>query len=573
MKQIDDVLFENRGTIIGSAAGAGAIHLTNGAQLHNTASGIIEISAWSISDQDALGNSLINDGLLRKTGPADSTGYIGLPFNNSGTVDVQSGTLRLAGVGTHTGTFQVSSGASLDLAGDNTFQASSSIGGAGTIYFAPYSTNTINGVYDVSGLTSIAGGTVNFNTAVEAQDLDLTQYQTDTRLVVNAPFTVHGTFNWEAGTNFWPTPKISGSSTFTTTGITNLLGIGQKTIDNVLFENTGTIIASAAGTGPLVLANGAQLHNAESGTIEISSWNISDQDGLGNSLINDGLVLKTGAGDAILSLPFENTGIVHVQAGALRFLSEYTDNSGMIVVDEGASFISASPITIQGGTIHGSGTLVANIINSGTVAPGSSPGTLTINGNYIQEPTGTLRLSISGTEADQFDVLAVTGSTVFDGALHLVFEDGFAPNLGDTFDLFDGLPALGQFNSIQVEGLGPQWEYSLDPTLLRLTSLTDGVSELTGDYNRNGTVDAADYTVWRDSRGQAGAGLAADGNGDGAVSDSDFNFWKARFGQSSGVGAVSDTSVPEPSTLLLLLATLPALACARRQSARTSTVK
>ncbi len=89
--------------------------------------------------------------------------------------------------------------------------------------------------------------------------------------------------------------------------------------------------------------------------------------------------------------------------------------------------------------------------------------------------------------------------------MRLIFEDGFVPNLGDTFSLFDGLPALGQFNSIQIEGLAPEWEYSLDPALLRLTSLSAGVSELTGDYNGNGIVDAADYVVWRKTGGSPDA--------------------------------------------------------------------
>jgi hypothetical protein len=40
---------------------------------------------------------------------------------------------------------------------------------------------------------------------------------------------------------------------------------------------------------------------------------------------------------------------------------------------------------------------------------------------------------------------------------------------------------------------------------------------LPGDYNHNGVVDTANYTVWRDSLGQTGAGLAADGNGNGVI--------------------------------------------------------
>jgi glucose/arabinose dehydrogenase len=46
-----------------------------------------------------------------------------------------------------------------------------------------------------------------------------------------------------------------------------------------------------------------------------------------------------------------------------------------------------------------------------------------------------------------------------------------------------------------------------------------------GDYNHNGVVDAADYTVWRDSFGQSGTGLAADGDGDLQIGPGDYNVW------------------------------------------------
>ena len=44
-----------------------------------------------------------------------------------------------------------------------------------------------------------------------------------------------------------------------------------------------------------------------------------------------------------------------------------------------------------------------------------------------------------------------------------------------------------------------------------------------GDYNHNGVVDAADYTVWRDSLGKAVAvGVGADGNGNGLIDAGDY---------------------------------------------------
>ena len=54
---------------------------------------------------------------------------------------------------------------------------------------------------------------------------------------------------------------------------------------------------------------------------------------------------------------------------------------------------------------------------------------------------------------------------------------------------------------------------------------------LTGDYNGNGTVDAADYVVWRNTVGQNVAfGSGADGDGDGIVGSGDYTAWRSAFG-------------------------------------------
>ena len=56
---------------------------------------------------------------------------------------------------------------------------------------------------------------------------------------------------------------------------------------------------------------------------------------------------------------------------------------------------------------------------------------------------------------------------------------------------------------------------------------------LPGDYNADGYVDRADYTVWRNSLGQTGfaAYSGADGNGNGLIDKADYSVWKAHFGE------------------------------------------
>jgi len=50
-----------------------------------------------------------------------------------------------------------------------------------------------------------------------------------------------------------------------------------------------------------------------------------------------------------------------------------------------------------------------------------------------------------------------------------------------------------------------------------------------GDYNKNSVVDAADYTIWRNTLGST-SDLRADGDKNGTIQQADYDYWKARFG-------------------------------------------
>jgi hypothetical protein len=71
-----------------------------------------------------------------------------------------------------------------------------------------------------------------------------------------------------------------------------------------------------------------------------------------------------------------------------------------------------------------------------------------------------------------------------------------------------------------------------------------------GDYNGNGTVDAADYVLWRN-----GGPLQNEVDAVGTINAADYTAWRARFGNTAGssTGATVNAIVPEPATLVLLM--------------------
>src|SRR5262249_1099399 len=51
-------------------------------------------------------------------------------------------------------------------------------------------------------------------------------------------------------------------------------------------------------------------------------------------------------------------------------------------------------LVVTGGTVFGASTISGNVTNSATISPGSSPGILTINGDYTQTASGVLNIEI-----------------------------------------------------------------------------------------------------------------------------------------------------------------------------------
>jgi hypothetical protein len=81
-----------------------------------------------------------------------------------------------------------------------------------------------------------------------------------------------------------------------------------------------------------------------------------------------------------------------------------------------------------------------------------------------------------------------------------------------------------------------------------------------GDYNADGSVDAADFVVWRKTLGtQVATGSGADGNRNGQVDADDYAVWRQSFGTSPASPLVATAVMPEPTLNWLLLVTAAVL--------------
>lgn len=68
----------------------------------------------------------------------------------------------------------------------------------------------------------------------------------------------------------------------------------------------------------------------------------------------------------------------------------------------------------------------------------------------------------------------------------------------------------------------------------------------TGDYDRNGLVQLADYSLWENSLGST-TELSADGNRNGVVDAADYTLWRDNFAGGAASGGFGAIAVPEPA--------------------------
>ena len=203
---------------------------------------------------------------------------------------------------------------------------------------------------------------------------------------------------------------------------------------------------------------------------------------------------------------------------------------------------------VNSGNLGGSGAIGGSLTNAagGTVGPGNSPGTLTVMGDFVQQAGGTLAIELAGTDEGQYDVLTVDGAATLEGGNLDISLVGFTPSNGDTFDVMTATSIDDQGLSLTGDSSG--FSYSVV-----------GGGVLDADFDFDGDVDGNDFLTWQNA---------------GADSD-DLLAWQSEFGSIGGGGGdgqilrltydgfAASSAVPEPGTLLLMVAALLATGLCR----------
>lgn len=279
--------------------------------------------------------------------------------------------------------------------------------------------------------------------------------------------------------------NVNGGGRLVTSGILNDAATGTKSIN----VDNGTI---AAGFTAALVNAGATVNVGVGGaTIDTGAGQLT----WSSSIAGSGNITKTGSGAWIVRAPTAGLGLRDQNP---NFSGEVFVNEGTldIQLDHGVFGLAGST---QGGKIHlaDDTTLVINTaFPLGGGFRKEIAADLVINGDALLSN----RVDRDATEIRQQGSISGNGTLTYE-----------KPNLA--------LP------------LGIDFE-NRPPSVAQI-----------GDYNNNGIVDAADYTLWRDNLGRdIGLPNEEPNTTLGMVTPEDYDIWKANFGLGPGDGGIVDNS-------------------------------
>jgi hypothetical protein len=248
---------------------------------------------------------------------------------------------------------------------------------------------------------------------------------------------------------------------------------------------------------------------------------------------------------------------VDVAGGSSLELDGLLTFSGATITQQGSGtvLLDGQPTSEGGlwklteGILSGSGAVAGSVdVVGGTMAPGNGAGSLSINNDFTLGSAGVLQLEVGSPSTPDYDLLNVTGTASLAGTFDVTLIDNYKPEPGTSFLVLAANQIIDQGVSLS-DSDADQFTLHVYNNRVVLESI---VPPLAGDYNNDGTVNAADYTTWRDALGSTTL-LSADGSNNGVVDYADYGIWKLNFGATaSAQTAAADAAVPEPSSVGLL---------------------
>lgn len=325
------------------------------------------------------------------------------------------GTLILTGTGSSVNALQVCCGV-LDIQGGGMTVAGDTIVSGGTLKVTQGGTLSTDLLAIGYGMEISSGGHVTVGTYTQVGVLG-----GETLLVSDSVLESQG----EA-----QILSIFSSTVATVTGSTSLWSIGTDL----------TIGIGQGGTNVLSVTNGARV--TVGGAVSVDEYSrIELGDGglagslTATSITNDGAIYADFSDTLTLAAPISGTGFLVKDGTGTLTLSGASTYTGSTSVEAGTLLVEGSlgtgDVNVQAGaTLGGSGTMdgLVTVLNGGTLAPGSSPGTLTMGG--LSLASGSIldyELGAPGTVGGGVnDLVIITGALELDGILNIRTLSGFA---------------------------------------------------------------------------------------------------------------------------------------------------
>lgn len=166
-------------------------------------------------------------------------------------------------------------------------------------------------------------------------------------------------------------------------------------------------------------------------------------------ITNDGGSLITNDGGSLTGNKIDVQASGHAlssQASAAATVSGFSMTGGEFNL---SACDLQGAVTLSRGVITGSGIINGDVTNSGGfIAPGHSPGGITVTGNYTQGANGTMVLEAAGAEPGQFDRVQVGGTAKLDGTLEMRTIGGYKPLPNDPLNPIGYGAVSGSFAAV-----------------------------------------------------------------------------------------------------------------------------